>query len=104
MLCADVSEYSVCSIFVSGVSRKDNQDEVYPSNLVPVILPACTICEDGAECSETSAHKIQTPGNRPKERIQHSEQGESLKSRKLNPAVYAKHKRVDRCPKNKRFY
>ena len=23
------------------------------------------------ECSETSAHKIQTPGNHPKERIQH---------------------------------
>ena len=28
------------------------------------------------ECSETSAHKIQTPGNHPKERIQHSEQFE----------------------------
>jgi hypothetical protein len=33
------------------------------------------------ECSETSAYKIQTPGNRPKERIQHSEHGEILKSR-----------------------
>ena len=30
------------------------------------------------ECSETSAHKIQTPGNYPKERIQHSEHGESF--------------------------
>jgi hypothetical protein len=29
--------------------------------------------------SETSAHKIQTPGNHPKERIQHS-QDESFKS------------------------
>jgi flavorubredoxin len=28
--------------------------------------------------SETSAHKIQTPENHPKERIQHSEHGESL--------------------------
>ena len=34
------------------------------------------------ECSETSVHKIQTPGNHPKERIQHSEHGESLKLRK----------------------
>jgi len=34
-------------------------------------------------CSETPAHKIQTPGNYPEENIQHSEQGESLKSRKL---------------------
>jgi predicted solute-binding protein len=34
-----------------------------------------------SECSETSAYKIQTPGNYPEESIQHSEHGESLKSR-----------------------
>jgi len=28
--------------------------------------------EDGTECSETSAYKIQTPGNYPKESIQQS--------------------------------
>jgi len=33
------------------------------------------------ECSETSAYELQTPGNHPKESIQHSEHGESLKSR-----------------------
>ena len=33
------------------------------------------------ECSETSAYKIQMPGNYPKESIQHTEHGESLKSR-----------------------
>jgi len=33
------------------------------------------------ECSETSAYKIQTPGNHPEESIQHSGQGENLKSR-----------------------
>jgi hypothetical protein len=33
------------------------------------------------ECSETSACKIQTLWNYPEESIQHSEQGESLKSR-----------------------
>jgi hypothetical protein len=33
------------------------------------------------QCSETSAYKLQTPGNYPKESIQHLEQGESLKSR-----------------------
>jgi hypothetical protein len=33
------------------------------------------------ECSETSEYKIQTPGNYTKENIQHTEQGESLKSR-----------------------
>jgi len=33
------------------------------------------------ECSETSAYKIQTPSNYPKESIQHTEHGESLKLR-----------------------
>jgi len=36
--------------------------------------------EDGTECSETSAYRIQTPENHPKESVQHSEHGESLKS------------------------
>jgi len=34
------------------------------------------------ECSETSAYKIQTLGNYLEESIQHSEHGESMKSRK----------------------
>ena len=33
------------------------------------------------ECSETSVYKIQMPGNYQEESIQHSEHGESLKSR-----------------------
>ena len=33
------------------------------------------------ECSETPAYKIRTPGNYPEESIQHTEHGESLKSR-----------------------
>jgi len=33
------------------------------------------------ECSDTSAYKIQMPGNDPEESIQHTEHGESLKSR-----------------------
>jgi hypothetical protein len=40
--------------------------------------------EDGTECYETPAYKIQTPGNDPKERIQHSKQDESFISRELN--------------------
>jgi hypothetical protein len=38
--------------------------------------------EDETVCSETSAYKIQTPGNYPEENIQHTEDGESLKSRR----------------------
>jgi hypothetical protein len=34
------------------------------------------------ECSETSAHTIQKPGDSPKEIIQNSEHGGSLKSRR----------------------
>jgi hypothetical protein len=37
--------------------------------------------EDGTEYSETSEYKIQTQGNYPEENIQHTEHGESLKSR-----------------------
>jgi len=50
------------------------------SNLVIIYLLAY---EDGTEGSETSAYKIQTPGNYPEENIQHTEHGESLKSRIL---------------------
>ena len=34
-----------------------------------------------AECSETSAYKIQTPRNYPEEGLQHSQEGEGLKLR-----------------------
>ena len=53
---------TLCSIFIGRYTH----------------LPAY---EDGTGCSETSAYKIKTPGNHPKERIQHSGHGESLKSR-----------------------
>jgi hypothetical protein len=43
----------------------------YPNNLIPVIVPVYTSYEDGTECSGTSAYKIRTPRNHPKERIQH---------------------------------
>ena len=42
-----------------------------------------TMKMEQTECSETSVHKIQKPGNHPKERIQYSEQGESFKWRTM---------------------
>ena len=53
------------------------------------------------ECSETWAYKIRTPGNNPEEIIQHSEHGESLKSRNLTslrffPALLVVYKSVSR--------
>jgi hypothetical protein len=53
------------------------------TSLVPVILVVHTTYEDRTECSETSAHKIQTPGNHPNEGTQHSEHGESKKKKKI---------------------
>jgi hypothetical protein len=44
--------------------------------------------EDGTECSETSAYKIQTQGNYPEESRQHSEHGESLKSGRILPSCH----------------
>jgi len=49
ILCADISEHYVCSIFEGGLS-------------------SYTGYKDGTECSETSAYKIQTPGNCLKEK------------------------------------
>jgi len=40
-----------------------------------------TMKMEGTECSETSAYKIQTPGNYTEESIQHSKHCRSLKSR-----------------------
>jgi hypothetical protein len=36
---------------------------------------------EGRECSETSAYKIQRPGVHPEARVQHTEYGESLKTK-----------------------
>jgi hypothetical protein len=40
------------------------------------------------ECSKKSAYKIQTPANYPEENIQHTEHGESLKSRTFKKDSY----------------
>jgi hypothetical protein len=48
------------------------------------------------ECSETSAYKIQMPGNYPEESIQHSESGESWKSRSKSCIFSAPYFRL--CP------
>jgi hypothetical protein len=47
---------------------------------MPVGVPTC-LWRWNRECSETSAYKIQTPGNYPGENVQHTEHGQSLKSR-----------------------
>jgi hypothetical protein len=62
ILCAYVSEHSVPYSYIlwirrRGFTQKKDRDH--------------TNYENGTECSETSAHKMQTPGNHPKERIPH---------------------------------
>jgi hypothetical protein len=59
---------------------KNNTNNNFPSNLVPVIL-VHTIYENGTECSETSAHNIQRPGNCPKGITQHSQHDEKFEIR-----------------------
>jgi len=55
---------------------------VYSNILKPIILHTYPPMKmEQTECAETSAHKIQTPGNYPETSIQHSEHGEGLKSR-----------------------
>jgi len=58
--------------------------------------------EDGTQCSETSACKIQRPGHYPEESIQHTEHDESLKSRNtLLSALSFRHPL--RCDRGLRF-
>jgi hypothetical protein len=70
----------------------------YPTFSKLVIL--CTyppMKMEQTQCSETSAYKIQTPGNYPEESIQHSEHGESLKSRKQTNILIKKSICTYRC-------
>jgi len=54
-----------------------------PGNHIKRVLFKEPMKMEQTECSETSAYKIQTPGNHPEESIQHSGHGESLKTRIL---------------------
>jgi len=59
--------------------------------------------EDGTECSETSAYKIQTPENYPEESIQYLEQSESLKSRIDKCFTLKYNNSLQRCKKEDTF-
>ena len=52
----------------------------FSTSVIPHTYPPMSL--EQTECSEKLAYKIQTPGNNPEESIQHSQHGESLKSRK----------------------
>jgi len=75
ILCADVSEHCVCSIFIGSAFL-----------LMPPMKMEVT------KWSETLACKIQMPGNHPKERTQHSEHSKCLKSRSYNRVIKNTHK------------
>ena len=76
MLFTNKGKIKIYGIFID-VSRINN-----PTFSNPVFLHTYLPMKmEETECSETSAYKIQTPGNYPEESIQHLEQGESLKSR-----------------------
>jgi len=56
-------------------------EKVWLENSLSQLASHLPAYEDETEFPETSAYKIQTQGNYPEESIQHSEHGESLKSR-----------------------
>jgi len=62
---------------VWGVRKQKQNVKVSPATLRPDEM-------EQTECSETSAYKFQTPGIHPKESIQQSVHGESLKSTLYN--------------------
>ena len=96
---------TVCSIFIGRVSNKDILsfrwlpgfwilcadvlEHFVPPSKVVLTYPSCShdLWRCNRQCAETSAHKIHTPWNHPKERIQHSLHGESLISRRYSEVI-----------------
>jgi hypothetical protein len=67
----------------SGYCSSQTSSHIHPNITNPVhsTHTRSPVKMEQTECSETSAFKTQPPGNYPKEIIQHSKHGESLKSR-----------------------
>ena len=91
-----ITNLSLTSIYTStSTSIMNQQDITRPNdfvwNYILVVFFLLTPAMKVEQCSETSSHKIQTPGNHPKERIQHSKNGENLKSRMMYSYDISKH-------------
>ena len=71
----------VCNIYT--LKKVISVESIIRSILVGKLFTYLLMKMEQTECSETSAYKIQTPGNYPEENIQHTEHGESLKSRSI---------------------
>jgi len=76
-------------LFSGQTCSRINTQAIFKPNFSPINTPNIlkpshssylSAYENGTVCSETSAYKIQMPGNYPEECIQHSGHGESLKS------------------------
>jgi len=76
-LCAIMYIKVVCSLL--GISQASEfYMPIFRNTLsVPYSYPPMKVTQ--TECSETSGHKIRTPGNYPEESINHSEHNENLK-------------------------
>jgi len=72
----------------TSTSIINQQDTTHPNgfvwNDILVVYFQLTPLVKVEQCSETSSHEIHMPGNHPKEKIQHSQHGESLKSRMIH--------------------
>ena len=82
IVCAEFSEHSVCSIFLLTSPMKMKQCSETSAHTIRMEQRISETSEHKIRMeqriSEKWAHKIQTPGNHPKDRIKHSEHGESL--------------------------
>jgi len=89
MYAVEVGISLVLAVLVAGFMTHRICWGLYPLSLKMVVRNSSSWARESSlsmkmeqtECSETLAHKIQTLGNHPKESIQHSGHGRSLKSR-----------------------
>ena len=58
--------------FTSSVNKTTDNNTEYSNILKPSHSSHLSAYEDGTECSETSAYKIQTPGNYQEESMQNT--------------------------------
>ena len=80
LFCTRIHPYPLIALLPigSGYFRAKPFPVWIPQHFSNLVIIHLLDYEDVTECSETSAYKIQRPGNYPEERTQHSEHGESL--------------------------
>jgi hypothetical protein len=105
LLCNRTHPYSVTLLTIgAGYFRAKHSPVGYPNH--SQIYSFCTYLPmkmEQIECSETSAYKIQTPGNCPKRKIQQTESNKNMRSSSYPSLPISSCEKLHRFSRNLRF-